>query len=128
MSGVYVTVGALDLRLSEAFYGPTLGAIGWHKHREYTGWRIYSEGGSGRGMVLSFGYPFDGEHAAAGNGHMVGFFVDARSEVDAFHQAAMANGGSDEGAPGLRPHFGPDWYAAYVRDPAGNKLAAVCNR
>ena len=43
-----------------------------------------------------------------------------------FHAAALANGGSSEGAPGLRPQYHADFYAAYVRDPDGNKLAAVC--
>jgi hypothetical protein len=46
--------------------------------------------------------------------------------VDAFHSAALAHGGISEGAPGLRTHYNPDFYAAYVRDPDGNKLAAVC--
>jgi hypothetical protein len=45
--------------------------------------------------------------------------------VDAFHAAALAHGGTDEGAPGLRP-FGPSFYACYVRDPDSNKLSAVC--
>jgi predicted lactoylglutathione lyase len=49
----------------------------------------------------------------------------SRDAVDAFHRAALANGGTDEGAPGLRP-FGPSFYACYVRDPDGNKLSAVC--
>ena len=46
--------------------------------------------------------------------------------MDEFHRAALACGGTDEGAPGLRPQYNPDFYAAYVRDPDGNKLAAVC--
>jgi hypothetical protein len=49
-----------------------------------------------------------------------------RDMVDDFHAAALANGGSSEGAPGLRLHYGPDFCAAYVRDLDGNKLAAVC--
>ena len=58
---------------------------------------------------------------------MVGFIAKSRAEVDAFYAAAMAHGGTDEGAPGLRAHYGPDWYAAYLRDPAGNKIAVVYN-
>ena len=50
----------------------------------------------------------------------------SRAAVDAFHAAALAHGGSDAGAPGLRPHYGPGFYAGYVRDPDGNKLNAVC--
>ena len=52
----------------------------------------------------------------------------AAPKVDAFHAAAMANGGADEGKPGLRPHYHPNYYGAYVRDPDGNKLQAVCHR
>jgi hypothetical protein len=48
------------------------------------------------------------------------------NQVDDFHAAALANGGTSEGAPGLRPQYNPDFYAAYVRDPDGNKLAVVC--
>ncbi|MBB4234158.1 hypothetical protein GGD57_000707 [Rhizobium esperanzae] len=49
----------------------------------------------------------------------------SHAEVEAFYEAAMTNGGTDEGAPGLRPHYGPNWYSAYMRDPAGNKIAVV---
>ena len=58
---------------------------------------------------------------------MIGFPAAAQSVVDAFHAAALAHGGTDEGPPGPRPHYGPDWYYAYVRDPSGNKLAIVFN-
>lgn len=58
---------------------------------------------------------------------MVGFMVKSRAEVDAFYEAAMTNGGYDEGAPNPRPHYGPNWYAAYVRDPSGNKIGIVYN-
>ena len=57
---------------------------------------------------------------------MVSFLAQSRAAVDAFHAAALAHGGTDEGAPGLRPQYGAQFYAAYVRDPDGNKLNAVC--
>jgi predicted lactoylglutathione lyase len=57
---------------------------------------------------------------------MVAFTANSWHQVDAFHAAALANGGQSEGKPGLRPQYYPDFYAAYVRDPDGNKLAAVC--
>ena len=56
------------------------------------------------------------------------FKVDSRATVDAFHAAALAHGGTDEGAPGLRPQYHPNYYGAYVRDPDGNKIQAVCHR
>ncbi|GAB3446688.1 VOC family protein [Insolitispirillum peregrinum] len=124
---VYVTVGARDAAASNAFYDAALATIGWSKHMDFSGWRAYSEGGKGEGFTLWVCQPFNGEPASAGNGTMVGFMAKSRAEVDAFHGAAMAHGGQDEGAPNLRPHYGPHWYAAYLRDPSGNKIAVVYN-
>lgn len=69
--------------------------------------------------------PFDEAQATAGNGTMIALIAPSRAAVDAAHAAALENGGSDEGAPGLRPHYGPDYYGAYFRDPDGNKLHVV---
>lgn len=52
----------------------------------------------------------------------------SRAEVDAFHKAALAAGGEDNGAPGLRPHYHPDYYGAFVLDPDGNNIEAVCHK
>jgi predicted lactoylglutathione lyase len=68
--------------------------------------------------------PFDKAPATQGNGSMLAFKAATRAAVDAFHATALASGGTDEGAPGLR--YTPDFYACYVRDPDGNKLSAVC--
>ncbi|OOG73526.1 lactoylglutathione lyase [Sinorhizobium sp. A49] len=124
---VYMTVGALDSDKSNAFYDAALATIGWSKHTDFPGWRAYSEGGAGLGPVLWVCKPFNGEPATAGNGGMVGFMVKSRGEVDAFYDAAMAHGGTDEGAPASRPHYGPTWYASYMRDPSGNKISVVHN-
>ncbi len=56
----------------------------------------------------------------------VGFRAQTRAQVDAFHKAALAAGGTDHGAPGLRPHYGPHYYAAFVLDPDGHNIEAVC--
>jgi catechol 2,3-dioxygenase-like lactoylglutathione lyase family enzyme len=61
-----------------------------------------------------------------GGGH-IALAAPDRAAVDAFHEAAMAAGGTDNGAPGLREHYHPTYYAAYVRDPDGNNLEAVCH-
>jgi catechol 2,3-dioxygenase-like lactoylglutathione lyase family enzyme len=124
---VYVTVGALDTEKSNRFYDATLATIGWRSHVEFPGWRAYSKDGSGQGTVLWVCRPFDGKPASPGNGAMVGFMTNSRAEVDAFYAAALDNGGTDEGGPNPRPQYGPNWYAAYLRDPAGNKLSIVCN-
>jgi predicted lactoylglutathione lyase len=57
---------------------------------------------------------------------MIAFKAGSWRTVREFHEAALQHGGSSEGVPGLRLHYNPDFYAAYVRDPDGNKLAAVC--
>jgi catechol 2,3-dioxygenase-like lactoylglutathione lyase family enzyme len=57
----------------------------------------------------------------------VAFTASTRNEVDAFHQAAIAAGGTDNGAPGLRPHYHPNYYGAFVRDPDGHNIEAVCH-
>jgi predicted lactoylglutathione lyase len=61
-----------------------------------------------------------------GNGSMVAFSARSWKAVNDFHTAALENGGTCDGPPGLRLHYAPDFYAAYVRDPDGNKIAAVC--
>lgn len=79
------------------------------------------------GMKTFIGPTFDGNPPAPGNGVHIAYLAKDRATVDAFHAAALANGGSDEGGPGLRPHYHPGYYGAYVRDPDGNKLQAVCH-
>jgi catechol 2,3-dioxygenase-like lactoylglutathione lyase family enzyme len=58
----------------------------------------------------------------------IAFLADSRAAVDAFHRAAVAAGGKDNGAPGLRPHYHPDYYGAFVLDPDGHNIEAVCHR
>lgn len=69
--------------------------------------------------------PAGGRPFARGNGYHVAFHAGSEAAVQRFHSAALAAGGSDEGGPGLREVYAPDYYAAYVRDPDGNKLQAV---
>jgi catechol 2,3-dioxygenase-like lactoylglutathione lyase family enzyme len=57
----------------------------------------------------------------------VAFAVDSRAMVDAFHKAALAAGGIDNGGPGLRPHYHPNYYGAFVLDPDGHNIEAVCH-
>jgi len=68
----------------------------------------------------------NGQPAAPGNGQMVALLAHSRAAVDAAHTAGLAAGGSDAGAPGLRPQYHAQYYGAYLRDPDGNKLSAVC--
>ena len=71
--------------------------------------------------------PYDKGEASPGNGVTVAFNAESRAAVDAFHAAALAAGGTDAGAPGLRTHYHPNYYGVYVRDLDGNKICAVCH-
>ncbi|MCX7304617.1 MAG: VOC family protein [Hyphomicrobiales bacterium] len=68
------------------------------------------------------------EGGEPGPGRHVAFAARNRAEVDAFHAAAMAAGGRDNGAPGVRAHYHPDYYGAFVLDPDGNNIEAVCHK
>jgi catechol 2,3-dioxygenase-like lactoylglutathione lyase family enzyme len=123
----YVSLGTADLARAIRFYDAVLAPL---EHRRIDGYDPEATsaawGLDDPGPHLWVTLPFDGQPASVGNGVMVSFLAPSRAAVDAFHTAALAHGGSDEGAPGLRPEYGPDFYAGYVRDPDGNKLNAVC--
>lgn len=111
-----------------AFYEPVFETLGLDRLRdEETPGEDYCFGHDGdRLPVVFIQRPFDGKPAVAGNGQHVAFQAPSRAAVDAFHAAALAGGGRDVGAPGDRPHYGDPYYAAYVRDPVGTKIQAVC--
>lgn len=77
--------------------------------------------------ILVIGQPFDGNVSAPGNGHMVALLAPSRDAVRRCHASALELGGTCEGEPGLRPHYHPDYYGAYFRDPDGNKLCVCCH-
>ncbi|MFL0692281.1 MAG: VOC family protein [Agrobacterium tumefaciens] len=122
----YITVGTNNLARAIRFYDAVFAAL--DIERRVT---VESEAGYGRPEDVRCRFwvthPFDGNPATYGNGSMPAFEAMSRASVDAFHAAALAHGGTDEGAPGLR-HFHPNFYACYVRDPDGNKLSALCER
>lgn len=122
----HITLGTNDIATAQAFYDPVMtGALG-HPLMFKTDTALAY--GLPAGEKLFVVFPFDGNAASTGNGTHVAFRVDSRDLVDAFYNAALANGGTDEGAPGPRPHYHPNYYGAYVRDPDGNKLQAVCHK
>jgi len=129
----YVYLGTNDLERAIRFYDAALAPLGMPRcvtgdpawDRVAAGWGLYEDDGV-RELGLWIGMPFDGQLASVGNGTMVALRARSWRAVDDFHAAALAHGGRCEGPPGLRLHYNPDFYAAYVRDPDGNKLAAVC--
>jgi len=119
----YATIGVVDMEVSMKFYDAVMGALG--SKRAYSGEGFASYKNDSGEQTLWICHPYNKEQARAGNGIMIGFSAPSRAAVDAFHAAALANGGCCEGKPGLRD-YGPDIYMAYVRDPVGNKIAAQC--
>jgi len=129
----YIYFGTNDLARAIAFYNPVLAPLGMKRcvtgdpdwDRTSAGWGTYEDDGR-RELAFWIGIPFDQKPATVGNGSMVAFKARSWDEVDQFHAEALQHGGTSDGPPGLRLHYNPDFYAAYVRDPDGNKIAAVC--
>lgn len=116
-----------DIARSKAFYDAALAPLGLSLIASVTPEQTQS-GGTAHGYGKD-GNPFFwiGDNEQVGEGTHVAFRVDDRATVDAFHKAAIAAGGADHGAPGLRPHYGPNYYAAFVLDPDGINVEAVCH-
>ena len=119
--GIFVS----DWAKSQAFYDAALGAIGASLlalvPEQFTGG--IKVGGYGR-QKPDFWLT---ENHTPGSGRHYAFVANNRAEVDAFYAAALATGGRDNGAPGLRPQYHPDYYGAFVFDPDGNNIEAVCH-
>ena len=117
----HISIGVSDLERSARFYEPTLAALGLA--------RVVT-----RPATIGFGktYPEfwinlrpNMAPVAADSGNHICLRAKSIGEVDAFHDAALKAGGSSDGAPGLRPHERVRYYAAFVRDPDGNRIEAV---
>jgi catechol 2,3-dioxygenase-like lactoylglutathione lyase family enzyme len=120
----YITLGTNDLPAAKRFYDAVMPTLGQQLRTTDADELGYGAPAPAE-VALWIGTPYDGQPATRGNGTMVALNAPSRAAVDAFHAAGLAAGGSDEGAPGLRP-YGPHFYACYLRDPDGNKLSAVC--
>ncbi len=120
----HVTLGTNDWQRARPFWIAVMRVLGHPVMFERDGGIAFGLPADPKTFI---GPTFDGGAAQAGNGVHIAYLVPDRGTVDGFHAAALAHGGSDEGAPGLRPHYHPNYYGAYVRDPDGNKLQAVCH-
>ncbi|MCW1382072.1 VOC family protein [Novosphingobium sp. KCTC 2891] len=116
----YVTLGTSDLERGAKFYDALAAEMGTARMMEWDGAIAWGTPGGGAGIGLT--KPFDGNPATVGNGVMVALEAKDNAQVDRLHAVALANGGTCEGAPGPRGDGG--FYAAYFRDPDGNKLNA----
>lgn len=120
----HLSFGVADLTRSAAFYDATLSALGYV--------RVWADQ-----TAVGYGHPGGGDKFAIklrsteivipGPGFHTAFAAPSREAVSRFHEAALRHGGTDNGAPGLRPHYGEHYYAAFVLDPDGYRIEAVIN-
>lgn len=124
----YVTLGTNDPAASRAFYDAVLIPLGMkRKFAQDNGWAGYGLPETPDADVeVCICPPFDGNPASAGNGTMVALRALSRDKVEEAYYAGLAAGGSSEGEPGFRPQDSIHFYAAYLRDPTGNKLCVFC--
>jgi len=121
----HIGIPVSDIERSRKFYEAALGALGMSVQKEVTS----DEGGGW--TALGFGVPGEkifwvGDGDKVGEGIHVAFTADERSQVHAFHAAGLNAGGRDNGKPGPRPNYGPNYYAAFVFDPDGANIEVVC--
>lgn len=124
----HIGVAISDIDRSKAFYAAALAPLGITQLYEYGPDRTNSGGtaiGYGKDMMPFF---WIGDSERVGEGTHVAFSAPDRATVDAFYEAATAAGGKDNGGPGLRPHYHPNYYGAFVLDPDGINVEAVCHR
>jgi catechol 2,3-dioxygenase-like lactoylglutathione lyase family enzyme len=126
----HVSVGVKDVKKSQVFYDAVLGAIGYrpvmpvvmNKALVAVGY-----GGASDKPEFWIGLPYNEQPPSAGNGVHIAFDCATRAEVDAFYLTALDHKATDDGKPGLRIEYHPDYYGAFVRDPDGNKIEACCH-
>lgn len=123
----YVTLGTNDLQGNAPFYDAIAEEMGVGRMMDFDSFIAWGRPGGGAGVALT--KPYDGKAASVGNGTMVALEAKDEAQVKRLYEIALANGGSDEGAPGPRGEpdgDGNTFYAAYFRDRDGNKLNAFC--
>ncbi|HEV7325371.1 MAG TPA: VOC family protein [Bosea sp. (in: a-proteobacteria)] len=126
----HLSLGVTDIERAVAFYDAALAALGyvrvWSDLRPGEPNQAVGYGVPGGGDALALKHRHDGPRPP-GPGFHVAFAAPGRAAVDEFHRAALQHGGRDNGAPGLRAHYGPHYYAAFVIDPDGHAIEAVFN-
>ena len=115
----HVSIGVTDIERAKAFYDRALRPLGIE--------RLYAEGDAAAGYGANKkAFFWIGLRSAPQTGAHIAFASPDRATVDAFYKAALAAGGTDNGKPGLRPHYHANYYGAFVLDPDGHNIEAVC--
>jgi len=121
----HVSIGVADVARAAQFYDRALQELGFRRVMEVLPYGIaYGD----KQPAFWIGLPHDQRAASSGNGVHVAFNATSEEMIRAFHRAALEAGGTDDGAPGPRPDYGPDYFGAFVRDLDGNKIEAVLVR
>lgn len=118
----HVSVGVTDFNRAAKFYDAVLATLGFKRVADFTPHAI------GYGTTRPefwIGAPHDGKAMSVGNGTHLGFIARSKAQVRKFHEVALHEGGSNNGEPGPRPDYGPDYYGAFVYDLDGNKIEAA---
>ena len=123
----HMGIGCSDFAVSRRFYEAALAPLGISQMMEVTPEMTGGIHGIGMGAA---GHPFFwfSSGGPRGAGMHVAFAAESRAQVDAFYAAAMASGGRDNGPPGIRAHYHPNYYGAFVLDPDGINVEAVCHK
>lgn len=125
----HIGIAVSDIARSKAFYEAALRPLGMGVTIEFG-----SDESEGGGTAIGFGAEGDaglfwiGDNEQVGTGLHVAFEAENQEQVEAFYEAAIAAGGKDNGKPGPRPHYGPNYYAAFVLDPDGANIEAVWDK
>lgn len=123
MSLNYVMIGSNNVAKARRFYDAVMPTIGGACIAEYMPHAVcYEMRGGGR---IWLALPYNEDSATPGNGNMVGLKCASAHEVELAYETSLVQGGQNEGAPGPRPQYGPEFFGAYVRDLDGNKLSFV---
>jgi catechol 2,3-dioxygenase-like lactoylglutathione lyase family enzyme len=118
----HVSVGVADVTRAATFYDAVLKTLGYKRLAEYLPYAVaYGEDHP----EFWIGLPHDQRPMSFVNGVHLGFSARSKDQVHKFHAAALAQGGSNNGEPGPRPDYGPDYYGAFVYDLDGNKIEAT---
>ena len=120
----HIGLAVSDLARSGAFYEAALAPLGYRVlaqiERNSVGGRVVMFGREEPVFVIA-------DNERPGEGNHVAFRAETRAQVDAFHHAALQAGARDNGGPGMRDHYGPNYYAAFVLDPDGFNIEALCH-
>ena len=117
----HISIGTNNFERAVQFYGKVLSTLGCKQIIKHPGAVAYGK----EYPEFWVQTPYNGKPATIGNGSHIGFIASTKEAVHAFHEAALSEGGTDDGSPGPRPDYGDAYYGCFVRDLDGNKIEAT---